>query len=41
MNLTMKLPQDDVEYNKLKEGELSVDALQRRRDEEVANINYK
>jgi hypothetical protein len=41
MNLTMKLPQDDVEYNKLKEGELSVEALQRRRDEEVANINYK
>jgi hypothetical protein len=41
MNLSMKLPQDDVEYNKLKEGELSVEALQRRRDEEVANINYK
>jgi hypothetical protein len=41
MNLTMKLPQDDVEYNKLKEGELSVEALQKRRDEEVANINYK
>jgi len=41
MNLSMKLPQDDVEYNKIKEGELSVEALQRRRDEEVANINYK
>ena len=40
MNL-MKLPQDDFEYNKIKEGELSVEALQRRRDEEVANINYK
>ena len=40
MNLSMKLPQDDVEYNKIKEGELSVEALQRRRDEEVANINY-
>ena len=31
MNLSMKLPQDDVEYNKIKEGELSVEALQRRR----------
>ena len=41
MNLTMKLPQDDIEYNKIKEGELSVESLQRRRDEEVANINYK
>ena len=41
MNLTMKLPQDDFEYNKLKEGELSVEALQKRREEEVANINYK
>ena len=40
MNLSMKLPQDDFEYNKLKEGELSVEALQKRRDEEVANINY-
>ena len=43
MNLSMKLPQDDIEYNtdKLKEGELSVEALQRRRDEDLANINYK
>jgi hypothetical protein len=41
MNLSMKLPQDDVEYNKIKEGELSVEALQKRRNEEVANINYK
>ena len=41
MNLSMKLPQDDFEYNKIKEGELSVEALQKRRDEEVANINYK
>ena len=41
MNLTMKLPQDDFEYNKLKEGELSVEALQKRREEEVSNINYK
>jgi hypothetical protein len=42
-NLTMKLPQDDQEYktDKLKEGELSVESLQRRREEDLANINYK
>jgi hypothetical protein len=43
MNLSMKLPSDDVEYktDKLKEGELSVESLQRKRDEELSNINYK
>lgn len=43
MNLTMKLPQDDYDYktDKLKEGETSVEALQRRREEELSNINYK
>jgi hypothetical protein len=43
MNLTMKLPQDDFDYktDKLKEGEMSVEALQRRRDQEIANISYK
>ena len=43
MNLSMKLPQDDFEYktDKLKEGEMSVEALQRRRDEELSNISYK
>ncbi len=43
MNLSMKLPQDEVEYNtnKIKEGEMSVEALQRKRDQEIANINYK
>lgn len=42
-NLSMKLPQDDFDYksDKLKEGETSVEALKRRRDEEMANINYK
>jgi hypothetical protein len=42
-NLTMHLPQDDHDYktDKLKEGEMSVEALQRRREEELANINYK
>jgi len=43
MNLSMKLPTDDHDYkgDKLKEGELSVESLQRRRDEDLANINYK
>ena len=43
MNLSMKLPQDDYDYktDKLKEGETSVEALQRRREEELSNINYK
>ena len=42
-NLSMSLPKDDFEYNsdKLKEGETSVEALQRRRDEELNNISYK
>jgi hypothetical protein len=39
----MKLPQDEHDYktDKLKEGETSVEALQRRREEELSNINYK
>lgn len=43
MNLSMKLPQDDFEYktDKLKEGEMSIEALQRRREEELSNISYK
>jgi hypothetical protein len=43
MNLTMKLPQDDFDYKneKLKEGEMSVESLQRRREEELSNITYK
>ena len=43
MNLSMKLPQDEHDYktDKLKEGETSVEALQRRREEELSNINYK
>ena len=43
MNLTMKLPQDDHNYksDKMKEGEMSVEALQRRREEELSNISYK
>ena len=43
MNLSMKLPQDEAEYknDKLKEGETSVEALQRKRNEEIANINFR
>ena len=43
MNLSMKLPTDDYDYNgdKMKEGEMSVEALQRRREEELSNISYK
>lgn len=43
MNLSMKLPQDEQEYktDKLKEGETSIEALQRKRNEEIANINYR
>lgn len=43
MNLTMKLPSDDYEYktDKLKEGELSVESLQRKREEDLANISFK
>jgi len=43
MNLTMKLPQDDYDYknDKLKEGEMSVESLQRRREEELSNITYR
>jgi hypothetical protein len=43
MNLSMKLPQDETEYktDKLKEGEMSVESLQRKREEELSNINYK
>lgn len=41
-NLTMHLPQDDYDYksDKIKEGELSVEALQRRREEDLSNLGY-
>ena len=43
MNLTMHLPQDEHDYksDKLKEGEMSMESLQRKRDQEIANINYR
>ena len=42
MNLSMHLPQDDHDYksDKMKEGEMSVEALQRRREQELTNL-YK
>jgi hypothetical protein len=41
-NFGMNLPQDDYEYknDKIKEGEMSVEALQRRREEDLSNIKY-
>jgi len=43
MNVSMKLPTDDYEYknDRMKEGEMSVEALQRRRDADLSNINYR
>jgi len=42
MSLTMQLPQDETEYktDKMKEGETSVEALQRKRDQDLTNIKY-
>lgn len=42
-NLTMHLPKDDHDYksDKLKEGEMSVEALQRKREQELSGISYK
>ncbi len=42
-NFSMKLPQDEADYkgDKLKEGETSIEALKRKRDEELNNISYK
>jgi len=36
-NLSMHLPQDDHDYksDKLKEGEMSIEALQRKREQEL------
>lgn len=43
MNLSMNLPQDDHDYksDKLKEGETSIEALQRRREADLNNISYR
>ena len=41
-NLNINVPQDEHDYktDKIKEGEMSVEALQRRREEELSNIKY-
>jgi hypothetical protein len=41
--LSMNLPTDDYDYksDKMKEGEMSVEALQRKREQELTGINYK
>ena len=43
MNLTMNLPSDSGDQNahKIREGEMSIEALQRKRDQELSNISYK
>ena len=43
MNLSINSPTDEFDYktDKMKEGETSLEALQRKRSEELANINYK
>ena len=40
MNTNMNLPKDDTEYNtnKLKEGEASVESLQRKREEDFSKF---
>jgi hypothetical protein len=40
----MQLPQDDTEYktDKMKDSEMSIEALQRKREQELSNIGtYK
>jgi len=43
MNLNMKLPQDDHDYksNKMKEGDVSIEALERRRREELDGLSNR
>lgn len=43
MSLSMQLPTDDAEYKggKIKEGETSMEALQRKREQELSGISYK
>ena len=41
--IMMHLPQDDTEYksNKLKNGDISMESLQKRREEELAGIDMR
>lgn len=42
MNISMPLPQDDTDYktDKMKDGEMSVESLQRKREQELSGISY-
>ena len=42
MSLSMQLPTDEAEYktDKMKEGETSMEALQRKREQDLTNIKY-
>ena len=42
-NLSMHLPTDDVEYkaDKIKDGEMSLEKLQKKREQELSGINYR
>jgi len=43
MNMTMQLPQDDHDYKsgKIKDGELSLESLQKKREQDLAGINFR
>ena len=43
MALTMHLPTDEADYkeSKVKEGETSMEALQRSREQDISSISYK
>jgi hypothetical protein len=41
MKFNIKVPEDEVEYNKIKEGDISVESLQRKRTEELTNMNFE
>jgi len=43
MSLSMHLPTDEADYKetKVKEGETSMEALQRKREQELSGISYK
>jgi hypothetical protein len=40
-NVSMKLPDENQECGKIKDGEITIESLQRRREEELTNITYR
>ena len=41
-NMTMSCPTDDTQYNsKLKDGDMKIEDLQRRREQEISGISYR